>query len=182
MRTDYLGLEAFVAIAELGNFSRAATHLNLSQTALSHRIRKLESDLGVQLFVRSTRDLSLTREAQSLLPQVRRDLARLSEAYDGMRKRGRAPARGSSLFPDCRRRTPLARRTPLGDPVDGSDSFPGGAPGLQNLNWSSLPVLCNRIWFGFQRIFAFAADGKYHPVPFCTVAFGAKSGANLFGR
>jgi hypothetical protein len=41
MRTDYLGLEAFVAIAELGSFSRAAAYLNLSQTALSHRIRKI---------------------------------------------------------------------------------------------------------------------------------------------
>ena len=49
MRTDYLGLEAFVAIAELGSFHRAADYLHLSQAALSHRIRKIEADLGVQL-------------------------------------------------------------------------------------------------------------------------------------
>ncbi|WP_068118735.1 LysR family transcriptional regulator [Tropicimonas marinistellae] len=90
MRTDYLGLEAFVAIAELGSFKNAATYLNLTQTALSHRIRKLEANLGVQLLVRTTRELSLTRDAQDLLPQVRRDLSRLSDAYESLRNRGRA--------------------------------------------------------------------------------------------
>lgn len=90
MRTDYLGLEAFVAIAELGSFNRAADYLNLSQAALSHRIRKIEADLGVQLLIRSTRDVLLTKEGQALLPQVRRNLALLSEAYDGLRKRSHA--------------------------------------------------------------------------------------------
>ncbi len=89
-RTDYLGLEAFVAIAELGSFIRAAAYLNLSQTALSHRIRKLEQDLGVQLLVRSTRDVSLTREGQALLPQIQRNLTNISEAYGSLRKRGHA--------------------------------------------------------------------------------------------
>ncbi len=46
MRIDFLGLEAFLSIAERGSFHRAAASLNLSQTALSHRIRKLEEDLG----------------------------------------------------------------------------------------------------------------------------------------
>ncbi|MGF1621252.1 MAG: LysR family transcriptional regulator [Rhodomicrobiaceae bacterium] len=90
MRTDYLGLEAFVAIAELGSFNRAAAYLNLSQTALSHRIRKIETDLGIQLLIRSTRDVLLTKEGQALLPQVQRNLANISEAYDGLRKRGRS--------------------------------------------------------------------------------------------
>ena len=49
MRIDFLGLHAFVAIAERGSFQMAAAHLNLSQTALSHRIRKLEDNLGVKL-------------------------------------------------------------------------------------------------------------------------------------
>ena len=44
MRVDYLGLEAFVAIAEYGSFQRAARALNLSQAALSHRLRKVEED------------------------------------------------------------------------------------------------------------------------------------------
>ena len=55
MRIDFLGVEAFLSIAERGSFQRAATHLNLTQTALSHRLRKLEDDLGVKLFTRTTR-------------------------------------------------------------------------------------------------------------------------------
>jgi DNA-binding transcriptional LysR family regulator len=47
MRIDFLGLEAFVSIAERGSFQRAALHLNLSQTAVSHRMRKLEEELGL---------------------------------------------------------------------------------------------------------------------------------------
>lgn len=87
MRTDYLGLEAFVAIAELGSFHRAAAYLNLSQTALSHRIRKLEADLGVQLLARSTRDVSLTKAGQALLPLVQRNLKHLAEAYSDLLQR-----------------------------------------------------------------------------------------------
>ena len=90
MRIDYLGLEAFVAIADLGSFQRAAAHLNLSQTALSHRVRKIESELGMRLLVRTTRRGSLTRSGQELLPQVRRHLNELSEIYSDARKRGRA--------------------------------------------------------------------------------------------
>jgi len=96
MRTDYLGLEAFVAIADLGSFNRAAAHLNLSQTALSHRIRKLEADLGVQLMIRSTREVSLTKEAQAILPSVRENLRALADAYatladEGHRRRHTLP-------------------------------------------------------------------------------------------
>ena len=67
-RIDYIGLEAFIAIAQLGTFARAADHLNLSQTALSHRIRKLEADIGMRLLLRTTREVSLTEAGQELLP------------------------------------------------------------------------------------------------------------------
>lgn len=89
MRTDYLGLEAFVAIADLGSFKKAAAFLNLSQTALSHRIRKLETDLGTELLIRSTRGVSLTKEAQDLLPALRRSLKHLSAAYSQLAETGR---------------------------------------------------------------------------------------------
>ena len=88
MRVDYLGLEGFVAVADMGSFSRAARKLDLSQTALSHRVRKLEEDLGQQLLIRNARDVSLTQAGKSILPQVRAQLLALSNVYGEVRRQG----------------------------------------------------------------------------------------------
>ncbi|MFD1795493.1 LysR family transcriptional regulator [Paracoccus aurantiacus] len=85
MRVDYLGLEAFVAIAEYGSFQRAARALNLSQAALSHRLRKVEEDLGFALLIRTSREVSLTANGQGLLPDARRLLKSLQETYESAR-------------------------------------------------------------------------------------------------
>src|SRR5687768_12424710 len=90
MRIDFLGLHAFVAIAERGSFQLAAAHLNLSQTALSHRMRKLEDDLGVRLLSRTTREVSLTPAGLELLPKVRGMIEELSGSLDELRQHGRA--------------------------------------------------------------------------------------------
>jgi DNA-binding transcriptional LysR family regulator len=89
MRIDFLGLHAFVAIAERGSFQLAAAHLNLSQTALSHRMRKLEDDLGVRLLSRTTREVSLTPAGLELLPKVRGMIEDLSTSLDALRQHGR---------------------------------------------------------------------------------------------
>ncbi|TCT04265.1 LysR family transcriptional regulator [Aquabacter spiritensis] len=99
MRVDFLGLEAFVAIAERGSFLRAAAYLNLSQTALSHRMRKLEEDLGVQLLARTTRQISLTAAGQDLLPKARRLMAELDGAIAALR--GQAEARQERVAFGC---------------------------------------------------------------------------------
>jgi DNA-binding transcriptional LysR family regulator len=57
---DLNDLQAFRAVAELSNFRRAAEVVNISQPALSRRIEKLEEALGVKLFDRTTRRVSLT--------------------------------------------------------------------------------------------------------------------------
>lgn len=80
MRVDVLGLQAFIAIADHGSFQAAAKALNLSQTALSHRISKFEADLGLSMFVRSTRKLALTHEGLTLLPRARRAIVDLETA------------------------------------------------------------------------------------------------------
>jgi DNA-binding transcriptional LysR family regulator len=89
MRIDFLGLHAFLAIAERGSFQLAAAHLNLSQTALSHRMRKLEDDLGVRLLSRTTREVSLTPAGLELLPKVREMIEGLSASLEELRQHGR---------------------------------------------------------------------------------------------
>ncbi|HEX5211083.1 MAG TPA: LysR family transcriptional regulator [Pseudolabrys sp.] len=88
MRIDFLGLEAFLSIAERGSFQRAAAHLNLSQTAISHRMRKLEEDLGLKLFARTTREVTLTRAGIDFLPKARKALAELEQSFDDLKQQG----------------------------------------------------------------------------------------------
>jgi DNA-binding transcriptional LysR family regulator len=86
---DFLGLSAFIAIADRGSFRDAAVHLNLSHTAISHRLRKLEEDLGQKLFVRGNREVSLTQAGLDLLPKVRETLAQLAASVDELRQVGK---------------------------------------------------------------------------------------------
>src|SRR5580693_274784 len=65
------GLRAFEAAARHLSFTRAALELSVTQTAISHQIRRLEEELGVRLFVRQNRALQLTPEAREYLPGIR---------------------------------------------------------------------------------------------------------------
>ncbi len=64
-----LSLRAFEATSRLLSFSRAAQELFLTQSAVSHQIQKLETDLGVALFERRARDSILNGEAVVSLTQ-----------------------------------------------------------------------------------------------------------------
>ncbi|MFI9806112.1 LysR family transcriptional regulator [Streptomyces sp. NPDC052301] len=68
-------LRAFVAVAEDLHFSRAAARLYVAQQALSRDVRRLERELGTELFVRTTRQVTLTPDGDRLLPHARRVLA-----------------------------------------------------------------------------------------------------------
>jgi len=76
------GLRAFEAAARHLSFTRAAAELNVTQTAISHQVRRLEEQLGLRLFVRRQRTLLLTREAQQYLPAVSAAFADLRLAMD----------------------------------------------------------------------------------------------------
>ncbi|MBI5132427.1 MAG: transcriptional regulator GcvA [Rhodopseudomonas palustris] len=65
------GLRAFEAAARHLSFTLAAAELNVTQTAISHQIKRLEQELGVKLFVRQNRALTLTPQARDYLPGIR---------------------------------------------------------------------------------------------------------------
>ncbi|MBP4000033.1 MULTISPECIES: transcriptional regulator GcvA [Pseudomonas] len=65
------GLRAFECAARHMSFTRAAEELNVTQTAISHQIRRLEDELGVRLFMRLKDGLALTEEGNAYLPGIR---------------------------------------------------------------------------------------------------------------
>ncbi|MGA9859287.1 MAG: LysR family transcriptional regulator [Solirubrobacteraceae bacterium] len=79
-------LRYFVAVAEELHFGRAAERLHMSQSPLSRAIRELERDLGVVLFVRTTRRVELTPAGTLLLERSRRALAEIDGAIAEARR------------------------------------------------------------------------------------------------
>lgn len=77
---DLTALRALVTIADVGGVTRAAGLLNLTQSAVSMQIKRLEDGLGLDLFNRTQRKLSLTREGEQLAHYARRMLRLNDEA------------------------------------------------------------------------------------------------------
>ena len=81
---QFAELAAFVAVADRGNFSRAAAILGLSTSTLSQTIRSLEARLGVRLFNRTTRSVALTEAGERFLGQVHPALDELGRAIESI--------------------------------------------------------------------------------------------------
>ncbi len=96
---DLDDLLAFRAVAELGNFRRAAEAVHISQPAFSRRIDKLEQALGVRLLERTTRRVSLTAVGRDFARKV----AQLLDDLDGtlLGLRGISPARMGEVTVAC---------------------------------------------------------------------------------
>ncbi len=92
-------LRTFEAAARHLNFSRAAAELNVTPSAVSHRIRGLEARLGAPLFRRRRDGLALTEAGERLLPGVQAGLAALTQAIGRVESYGRAGALTVSVPP-----------------------------------------------------------------------------------
>lgn len=130
-------LRCFLAVAEELHFARAAERLHIEQSPLSRAIKELEEDLGVKLFIRTTRSTRLTRAGTLFLTHVPRIFAALQQARDSMRAAangfhgqlrialsdGLTPSRLPTLLALCRQEEPEVEirlfETPLSQQIKG---------------------------------------------------------------
>ena len=91
-RDGLMNLDAVVAIAQRGSFRAAALELGLSTTALSNAIGKLERELGIRLFNRTTRSVSLTDAGRHFVDQVGPALKDIHDAMDAARSQQATPS------------------------------------------------------------------------------------------
>src|SRR5213076_3562255 len=85
-------LESFVRSAETTSFSAAARRLAVTPAAVSRNVAMLERNLGVRLFHRSTRKLTLTEAGERFLHAIRNNLDGLQQSISGMATGGGEPA------------------------------------------------------------------------------------------
>jgi DNA-binding transcriptional LysR family regulator len=85
-RDNYHELIAFIAVARERSFTRAAAQLGVSQSALSHTVRNLESRLGIRLLTRTTRSFSPTDAGLKLLDGVAPKLEEIDAELEGLRE------------------------------------------------------------------------------------------------
>ena len=88
-RINFRLLHYFRVVAEEMNFTQAARRLNMSQPPLSKHIKELESQLGVVLFKRTTRSMTLTPAGRTLLRNVERLLDQADSALHQVQQMGR---------------------------------------------------------------------------------------------
>ncbi len=86
MSIDLKQLKYFLAVAEEKSFSRAAERLHISQPPLSQQIMKLESELGVRLFTRTTRSFELTVAGRALMTEAAELLGKMRMTIDTIRQ------------------------------------------------------------------------------------------------
>jgi DNA-binding transcriptional LysR family regulator len=85
-RDDLVDLNAFLTVAQEMSFTRAAAKLNISQSALSHTVRRLEQRLGVRLLTRTTRSVAPTEAGERLLQTLRPALENIDTELSSLRE------------------------------------------------------------------------------------------------
>jgi DNA-binding transcriptional LysR family regulator len=92
IRASQLELEAVVAVARHGGFRVAARELDMSSSALSHAIAALEVRLGVRLFNRTTRSVSLSAEGEQFVAEITPALTAIQSAIERIDEKRAEPA------------------------------------------------------------------------------------------
>jgi DNA-binding transcriptional LysR family regulator len=92
--TTYAGVVAFIAVASEGSFARAADRLGIGRSAVSRSVQRLEDQLNVRLFLRTTRSTTLTHEGDLFYARCHTGVDRIVAAVDEMRDMREGPPRG----------------------------------------------------------------------------------------
>ena len=91
-RHSLIELEAVLAIARCGSFRAAALDLGMSTTAISNAVGKLERELAVRLFNRTTRSVSLTYAGRTFVAQIKSALEDIQKAMNTARSQQETPS------------------------------------------------------------------------------------------
>jgi DNA-binding transcriptional LysR family regulator len=92
--TSYAGVVAFIAVVTEGSFARAGDRLGIGRSAVSRSVQKLEDQLNVRLFLRTTRSTTLTREGDLFYANCHTGVDRIVQAVEEMRDLREGPPRG----------------------------------------------------------------------------------------
>ena len=92
--TTYSGVVAFIAVVAEGSFARAADRLGIGRSAVSRSVQRLEDQLSVRLFTRTTRSTCLTREGDLFYARCHTGVDRIAQAVEEMRDLQEGPPRG----------------------------------------------------------------------------------------
>ena len=144
-------LECFMAVADFLNFSRAAEHLRITQPAVSHQVKTLEDELGVQLFSRTSKSVRLTQAGHMFL-QYAGQMLKLARISQVQVKRCQA-AQPTRLEIGCRSAADLQLIRPALDRL--RQEAPGILPLLRLYPFSALDNLMAdgeiQLLFAFQE-------------------------------
>lgn len=92
--TTYAGVIAFIAVAREGSFAKAGDRLGIGRSAVSRNVQKLEQQLDVRLFLRTTRSTTLTREGELFYANCHAGVEQITQAIEEMRDLRNGPPRG----------------------------------------------------------------------------------------
>jgi len=92
--TTYAGVVAFIAVVAEGSFARAADRLGIGRSAVSRSVQRLEDQLNVRLFLRTTRSTTLTREGEIFYASCHTGVDRIVQAVEEMKDMRAGPPRG----------------------------------------------------------------------------------------
>ena len=154
-------LECFLAVAEYLNFSRAADFLKITQPAVSHQITSLEEELGIRLFVRTSKNVSLTEAGLMFME----DASSILKIASGAKKRlGMGIGDFLSLTVGCHNQSELDLLPPVIHRLAGQ--FPTLHPSVKLIPFKSMANLLEEerihVMFGFGQDDQKKSIGIFH--------------------